>query len=178
MCAELMKEMRIRTWGNVRDRQIRSCYIALQLRRTRICPYTPQDHIMLPTKLPFLSKIGLTTDVFFKILGDFSPEQKPVRSSKHANTQYSNTIFFLVFSPRDADKISSAYCLLLVNCCRLYSRRLNSTADPWCRGRILRPALRCGGRFGVVWVRGSYSISRRFEGLHGACRVESGREDP
>ena len=115
MCAELMKEMRIRTWGNVRDRQIRSCYIALQLRRTRICPYTPQDHIMLPTKLPFLSKIGLTTDVFFKILGDFSPEQKPVRSSKHANTQYSNTIFFLVFSPRDADKISSAYCLLLVH---------------------------------------------------------------
>ena len=39
--------------------------IALQPRKVRDCPYTTQGQIRLPTKLPFLSKIDLTSDLMF-----------------------------------------------------------------------------------------------------------------
>ena len=64
ICAQPVEEIKIRTWEIARDRQIRICLIALQPRRIRNCPDTPQGHMRLPTKLPFLAKLDLKTDVF------------------------------------------------------------------------------------------------------------------
>ena len=94
---ELVEEIRRRTWEIARDRRIRICYLALQPGEIINCPDTPRGHMRLPTKLPFLSKMDLTTDVFSRFL-DIFRQNKSRPLFKHANIYIPS--FFHFFSLR------------------------------------------------------------------------------
>ena len=135
--AELVEKTRLITWGIARNRQIRILHIALQPRRIRNCPDTPQGHNRLPTKLPCLPRIDLTPDGFSTIFFCFFRPNKsrPLLRLQACKCSILHHFFFSIFSPRDEDRVSSAYfSLLVVHCCRSYSRKLYRTAKAWSRG--------------------------------------------
>ena len=161
------------------------CHIALQPRYRSNCS-DPQG-IRLPTKLPFLSKIDITSDVFarhfLQTFGYFLPEKNSVPSSSIKLHNNATALFNPPPTPPRCGKNQHGELLAPVHsaaCTAEDCTVLQTLGGDYTKYKytVPRPAQCCGGRFAVVRVRDDESIPPRLEGPHGACRVEGQRRDP